>query len=202
MGDYKTVYYGNIILNFFRTFVRKHINYRLSKKALIGKNIVFNRTSKIFLQEGSLPSDIIINDNVMMLGKLYSQSNGKISIGEKSSIRVNSSIWCVNKVTIGKYVVISDNVFIIDNNNHPVDAKERVNMIDNGWSTKPWKWANSVSSPIIIEDNVWIGKDTKILKGVTIGENSIVGIGAVVVKDVPKNVIVAGNPATIVKRLN
>jgi galactoside O-acetyltransferase len=55
------------------------------------------------------------------------------------------------------------------------------------------------NAPIFICENVWIGAHSVILKGVTIGENSIVSIGAVVTKDVPSNSVVAGNPAKIVK---
>ncbi len=57
------------------------------------------------------------------------------------------------------------------------------------------------TAPVIIEDNVWIGMNAVILKGVTIGENSVVAAGAVVSKNVPPNVVVAGNPAVIVKHL-
>ena len=56
--------------------------------------------------------------------------------------------------------------------------------------------------PVTIERNAWLGDGAKVLKGVTVGENSIVGAGAVVTKDVPPNVIVAGNPAVIVKHLD
>ena len=55
--------------------------------------------------------------------------------------------------------------------------------------------------PVHIENNVWLGDGAKVLKGVRIGENSIVGAGAIVSRDVPANVVVAGNPAEIVKQL-
>ena len=52
---------------------------------------------------------------------------------------------------------------------------------------------------MIIEDNVWIGVNTTILKGVTIGENSIIGANSLVVKDIPPNVIAGGNPCKVLK---
>jgi NDP-sugar pyrophosphorylase family protein len=61
---------------------------------------------------------------------------------------------------------------------------------------------NAVPAPIRIGNNVWIGDHALVLKGVTIGDNSIVGAGAVVTRDVPANVVVAGNPARIVKELD
>ena len=56
--------------------------------------------------------------------------------------------------------------------------------------------------PVIISNNVWIGMNATILKGVTIGENSVVAAGAVVTKSVPANVVVGGNPAIIIKEFN
>ena len=57
------------------------------------------------------------------------------------------------------------------------------------------------TEPIYIMDNVWIGMDATILKGITIGENSIIAAGSLVTKDVEPNTIVGGNPATIIKKL-
>jgi len=64
-----------------------------------------------------------------------------------------------------------------------------------------WNWNKSESSPIIIEDNVWIGERSTILKGVKIGRGSIIASNSVVTKNVPAYTIVAGNPAVVVKHL-
>ena len=58
------------------------------------------------------------------------------------------------------------------------------------------------TSPITLEENVWIGDGATLCKGVTVGENSIIGAGSVVTKSIPKNVVAAGNPATVVKHLD
>ena len=60
-----------------------------------------------------------------------------------------------------------------------------------------WKW--SAIKPVIIKENVWIGENARICKGVTIGKNAIVAANSIVTKDVPDNSIAAGNPARIVK---
>ena len=62
-------------------------------------------------------------------------------------------------------------------------------------------WSVVRSAPIVIEDRAWIGFNAIILKGVTIGEGSVVAAGAVVTKDVEPYTVVAGNPARVVKRL-
>ncbi|WP_219724535.1 DapH/DapD/GlmU-related protein [Halomonas urumqiensis] len=56
--------------------------------------------------------------------------------------------------------------------------------------------------PITIEDNVWLGGGVIVLAGVTIGENSVIGAGAVVTKDIPANVVAVGNPARVIKALD
>ena len=58
------------------------------------------------------------------------------------------------------------------------------------------------SPPVILEENVWIGEDAMICKGVTIGKNSIVGARSVVTKDIPQNTIYAGNPAIFIRDLD
>ena len=61
---------------------------------------------------------------------------------------------------------------------------------------------DAVAKPVRLGDNVWLGDRSTVLKGVTIGENSIVAASSVVTKDVPANVIVAGNPAVVVRQLD
>jgi len=69
-------------------------------------------------------------------------------------------------------------------------------ITDNDWHSDR---SNSLPKPVIIKDNVWIGVNTTILKGVTIGENSIIGANSLVVKDIPPNVIAGGNPCKVLK---
>ena len=79
-----------------------------------------------------------------------------------------------------------------DNDGHPLDPEKRRNSL-------PITPADA--SPVKIEDNVWIGARATILKGVTLGRNSVIGTGAVVTRDVPSDAIVAGNPAREVGKL-
>ena len=58
------------------------------------------------------------------------------------------------------------------------------------------------SAPIVVDDNVWLAGQTVVLKGVRIGRNSVIGFRAVVTRDVPPDVIVAGNPAKVIRQLD
>lgn len=129
---------------------------------------------------------------------------GEIHIGNNTYIGPGSIIQSKERVCIGDGVIIANNVLIVDNNNHPVDPTMRLQMsaCNDYLHDELWGWKYADSSPIVIEDNVWIGRDSRIMKGVTIGKGSIVALGAIVTKDVPPYTIVAGNPAKVVKQLS
>lgn len=112
----------------------------------------------------------------------------------------NSHIKCVCKIVIGSYTAIANNVTICDNNNHPVNPLDRKIMRQTPSGSFERSWINSASAPIVIGENCWIGENSRICKGVTIGDGSIVAANSIVTKDVPSNCIVAGNPAKVVKK--
>ena len=136
------------------------------------------------------------------------KSNAVIQIGDNVYIGA-SNIYCSNKIVIGNNVIISWGVKIYDHNSHSLlpedrirDIREAGNNVRKGYSlTHNKNWNNVATEQIHIMDNVWIGMDATILKGVTIGENSIVAAGSLVTKDVEPNTIVGGNPAKTIKKL-
>ena len=188
-----------MIRNILKNIQQLYLKNKFNKRSTILGKINFSSTSKILLQDGSDKKDIVMENDIIMFGNLFSANGGKIQIGEKSSIRRSCKIFCANKITIGKNVIFSDNIIVSDTNHHPINPNDRLKMNTSGWSSKYWSWRYSDSVPIYIEDNVWVGQYARINKGVTIGENSIVAANTVVTKDVPKNSIVAGNPGKIVK---
>lgn len=117
----------------------------------------------------------------------HEEGQGKITIGDYAMISPGCRISACDEITIGDSVMMANGVYITDSDWHQIyDRGSRPRDVH----------------PVRIHDNVWLGDHATVLKGVTIGENSIVAAGAVVVKDVPANVIVAGNPAKIVKHLD
>ena len=132
---------------------------------------------------------------------LTANNKGSIRIGHHSFIGEGTRIYSVLGITIGNNVQIAHNVNIFDNNIHSLDPVERQKeFVIN--TTRGFMQINDLhEQEVIICDNAWIGAGSFILKGVTIGENTIVGAGSVVIKDLPPNVIAAGNPAKILKTI-
>jgi len=114
-------------------------------------------------------------------------TDSEIIIGNNVAINNSFSAIACSKISIGNNVLIGENCAIIDSDGHGI-------AVDN-------RHENSISKSVCIQNNVFIGSNVSIIKGVTIGENSVVGNSAVVTKDVPANVLVAGNPARVIRTL-
>lgn len=133
---------------------------------------------------------------------LVYKHGGEINIGDYTFIGEHSRIWSAKKIIIGNRVLISHNVNIHDNNAHPLNANERhldfIHIFEKGLQSD----IDLNEREIIIEDDVWIGFNSTILKGVRIGKGAIIGAQTVVTSDVPAYAVVAGNPARIIKYVN
>lgn len=110
-----------------------------------------------------------------------------IEVGENFFANYNFTVLDVGKVIIGKNAQIAPNVSIYTAG-HPVHPDSRNTGYEYG-------------IPITIGDNVWLGGNVVVLPGVTIGNNVVVGAGSVVSKDIPDNVIAAGNPCKIIREI-
>lgn len=181
----------------FVTLKRKYKKLVFKKNSIFGKKTLFGETSSCINKGGK----IVIGDFCDIHASIIVSKDGEIHIGNYSTIRYNSKVFSCEKVIIGNHCIISNNVTICDNNNHPTDPLMRMKMCESGFYSELWDWKYSDHKPVVIKDNVWIGEGATILKGVTIGEGSIVACKSVVTKDVPPYHIVAGNPAKIVKRI-
>lgn len=108
-------------------------------------------------------------------------------IGDRTFANWGLILLDVGRITIGDDVQIGPNVQLLTAT-HPIEPEPR-----------RAKWEGS--QPISIGDNVWLGGGVIVCPGVTIGENTVVGAGAVVVKDLPPNVVAVGNPARVIRSL-
>jgi acetyltransferase-like isoleucine patch superfamily enzyme len=110
-------------------------------------------------------------------------------------------IWSSKKIHIGDRVLIAHNVNIIDNISHPLDAQLRYNENFDFVRSGIHGDVDIKASEIIIEDDVWIGFNTMIMRGVKIGKGAIIGAGSVVTKDVEPWTVNAGNPLRCLRKL-
>lgn len=167
-------------------FLRVFLKIRYGKKISFGRNVILNHKFKF-----SGPGRLIIEDNVNLWSHkepnefhTYSK-NAEIKIGKRSRLN-GAQIQCREKIEIGQDCLIGSAI-IMDNDFHSIyyDKRNDPNFIK--------------SNPVIIKNRVWIGGQAAILKGVTIGEESVVAFRALVTKNVEAKKVVAGNPGVVVK---
>lgn len=126
---------------------------------------------------------------------LAAEENGLIEIGDFCYL-ANASLACTERITLGSHVVVAGGVTIVDSDFHPLSPAGR--LADSvALSTRGDRARRPAFDvrPVVVEDDVWIGYNATILKGVTVGAGAVVAPGAVVVRDVPPGAHVAGNPA-------
>ncbi len=129
--------------------------------------------------------------------------NGHATVGDFTLLN-GALVMAEEKIDIGSHCLISWNVGIADSDFHPLEPAQRLidaQALSPFFKDRPPR-PKLRTMPVIIGDNVWIGMNATILKGVTIGENSVVAAGSVVTKSVPPSVVVAGNPAVVVKKFD
>ena len=149
------------------------------------------------------PDAIVIGANTHVRGELFTFWNsGKIVIGEWCYIGEGTRIWSQSSISIGNCVLIAHLVDIHDTNSHPIDWKERrldtEAILSGGYRTP----TQTISAPVTIEDDAWIGFKASILKGVRIGRGAIVSAGSMVTKDVAPWTVVGGNPANVIAEIS
>jgi len=169
-----------------------------SLKAIIGSGTVIDPNCII---QNDLSADRIkIGKNCLIKGFLLVYNHGgDLEIGDDCFIGLDSRIWSAKKIKIGDRVLISHCVNIHDSNSHPLSSLDRhkdfVEIFRNGLKST----ADYNEKSIIIEDDVWIGFNCTILKGVRIGKGAVIGACTLVTDDVPDFAVVTGSPARIIK---
>jgi acetyltransferase-like isoleucine patch superfamily enzyme len=191
---------GNLVCNIGLIFdtVINVSNFKLRKvkykKHLYTNGIIFVRNKGIInignevKINSKLSSNPIGGDNKTILVCL---PGANIEIGDRTGIS-NSCVFSAIKIRIGNDVLIGGGTKIYDTDHHSLNPVFRMQKKD----------PDIAASPVTIKDRVFIGGHCIVLKGVTIGENSIVGAGSVVTKNIPSNQIWAGNPARFIKNID
>ncbi|MFD2202284.1 sugar O-acetyltransferase [Shivajiella indica] len=166
--------------------------YHVARKLLLEFNHMdsrnLERKSAIL---GSLLGEV--GEGVWIEAPFYCDYGENIRIGKNSFLNFNCLLLDDNLISIGKNALIGPNVQIYTAG-HPLSAKDRI-------IADPEERYLTLSKPVSIGDNVWIGGNTLIMPGVNIGSNVTIGAGSIVTKDIPDNSLAIGNPCRVVREI-
>lgn len=126
-----------------------------------------------------------VPDSLWLMPPFYTDFGQNIRFGKNVFVNTGCTFMDRGGITIGDRVLVAP----------------KVNLVTTGHPIEPETRRDTVSRPIVIRENAWIGIGASVMPGVTVGENSIVAAHAVVTNDVPPNVIVGGIPAKIIKHI-
>ncbi len=174
-----------------------------------GRNLLLKGVPVIFNKSGA---SLSIGDNVTIkssflsnLVGLYSRSiivtrapGAKIHIGDGVGIS-GATIYARNEITIGDNTAVGGNVKILDNDFHPIDTEDRIKLLAD---PRGGDSELVLACPVHIGKNCFIGCNAIILKGTVVGDNCVIGAGAVVAGKFGDNVVIAGNPARVIRKLD
>ena len=187
--DHRPYYIKKAFLKFSEFYVNYFLRPQLDS---LGKGFTFVRPwcVKIFgapIELGDYVNVVASADRKVRLAVWSEEKDrGRIRIGDYCLISPGVRIGSAHEIIVGDNCMMAHGAYLTDSDWH--DVYNRITI--------------GKTAPIKIENNVWVGDSAIICKGVTVGENSIIGAGAVVVNSVPSNCIAAGNPAKVVKQLD
>ncbi len=200
----------NLMLNYIRSFINKSHH----KKLLLNGNLKVGENSDIdglkmevkLVSKGAL--NIEIGSDCLIFGSFFVEKpTAKITVGNGTFLG-GSSFIAADEIIIGDHVMFSWGCTTIDTNAHSLnnvqrqhDVMEWKKSIAMGKPGALKNWDDVESKKIIIKNNAWIGFNSILLKGITIGEGAVVAAGSVVTKDVDDFTLVGGNPAKFIKKL-
>ncbi len=188
--DHRPYFVKHLDLAFQKWYVHKYLRPQFE---YLGKGFTFMKPWYVEVFGGP----VVLGDYVNVIATpdhrprftLWSEkkTEGLIRIGNYCLVCPGVRISAARRIEIGDNCMMAQDCYITDSDWH--SAYDRVA-------------AFTQSAPVVIGNNVWVGDSAIVCKGVTIGDNSIIGAGSVVVKDVPANAVAAGNPAQVVRRLD
>ena len=146
-------------------------------------------------------SRIEVGRGCLISGSLITETpNSLVRIGDHSLVGGDTIVAAAQEIIVEADVLISYRCIITDSDNHSMRYSERKHDVRD-WMTGKHDWSRVAMAPIRICRGAWIGAQCIVLKGITIGEGAVVGMGSVVTKDVAPYTIVAGNPARVIREL-
>jgi acetyltransferase-like isoleucine patch superfamily enzyme len=162
----------------------------------LGKHLRLYGTPPRIMGDGHIDigHDVEFGECCSLIVGLGLPTPAHLAIGDDVHIGSHNVICAASAVRIGNFCRTAPFVCIYDTDVHPQDAQLR--------RARLGPMAAVATAPVVLEDDVWVGAGAILLKGVTVGRGAIIGAGAVVTRDVPPYALAAGNPATVVARID
>ena len=183
-----------------------NIDYLL-KKMLGRTNCQLDKTTKLYPSARihsarGLGGKITIGAHSVVRGELTVFGHGaELTVGSWCYIGDGAKIWSARKIVLGDRVLISHNVSIFDSQTHPIDPQLRHEQFKSIMTSGHPRNLQLNEEEVTIGNDVWVGCNSVVLRGVALGECCIVGAGSVVTKSVPPFAMAAGNPARVIRML-
>lgn len=171
---------------------------RIPSNIAVGANCVIDSSFCFKHFYSKAPTGLWMGDNVTIWRTALSvEEQGVVEIGDDCYL-ANAALVCSSRITLGARVMISGGATIADSDFHPLAPAARLaDTIALSPVGDRSRRPSIESQPVVIEDDVWIGYNAAILKGVRVGAGSYIAPGAVVLRDVPERSVVSGNPAVV-----
>lgn len=134
-------------------------------------------------------------ENLWITAPFYVDYGNNIYFGNNCEVNMNCTFLDDNKIIIGDNALIAPNVQIYTAF-HPLNIKQRFGESKEDGT---FEFCKTLTAPVVVGNNVWIGGGAIIMPGVKIGDNVVIGAGSVVTKDIPSNKIAYGNPCKVIK---
>lgn len=174
------------------TYLPLHLKLRMHR-VKYGRRVLGNSCNIINKGTIVIGNNVSINSfpngEMFKVGFFAYFKDSEIRIGDRCNLN-GTIIFCRKKIHIGDYCMFGAGVVVSDNSSHNASIDPIIR-----------RTGKINEAPVIIEDNVWVGRRSIIMKGVTIGRNSIITPASVVIKDVLPNSLYGGNPAKFIKTL-
>jgi len=170
-------YFKNIIGSINSPFsIHSSVLLKNEKQIAIGSNVFIGKDTTLNGRSKDHPYGIILGESTYLKGCSYLDAyGGKIEFKGSSNLSQFSLVAGHGGITIGKYVVFGSHCIVLSSNHIFNDLE------------LPYMFQGDALSPVVIEDNVWVGAGSIVLAGTTIGRNSVIGAGSIITKNVPSN---------------
>ncbi len=144
---------------------------------------------------------VVIHSGAVVRGILRNEPQGRIELGDGVYLGDGTLLSSALEIVIGAGTLVAHGVQVFDNDTHPLDPKERARHFRMILGMEALASVDIGSAPVRIGQSCWIGMNAMVMKGVTVGDETVVAAGSVVVGDVPARVLVGGNPARVIRSL-